>query len=193
MPSVTARRWSAGKAGAPGTVYDDRAARLASAFAAAGLKADSKVGLYLYNGNEYLESQFAAFKLRAVPVNINYRYLDDELLYLLDNSDSEILVFHTSLGERVARVMDRAPNVKLWVEVDAAGDAVPGAVAYESLVDGHEPAPRIRRSESGVYMIYTGGTTGMPKGVMYDIGALVQFFVNIGFGLFRPRRRPRDR
>ena len=68
-------------------VYDDRAARLASAFAAAGLKTDSKVGLYLYNSNEYLESQFAAFKLRAVPVNINYRYLDDELLYLLDNSE----------------------------------------------------------------------------------------------------------
>jgi fatty-acyl-CoA synthase len=164
--------------------YDDRAARLASAFAAAGLKADSKVGLYLYNGNEYLESQFAAFKLRAVPVNINYRYLDDELLYLLDNSDSEILVFHTSLGERVARVMGSAPNVKLWVEVDAAGDAIPGAVTYESLVDGHEPAPRIRRSESDVYMIYTGGTTGMPKGVMYDMGALVQHFVNIGFSLF---------
>jgi fatty-acyl-CoA synthase len=164
--------------------YDDRAARLASAFAAAGLKADSKVGLYLYNSNEYLESQFAALKLRAVPVNINYRYLDDELLYLLDNSDSEILVFHTSLGERVARVMDRAPNVKLWIEVDAGGNAVPGAVAYESLVDGHEPAPRIRRSESDIYMLYTGGTTGMPKGVMYGVGELLQFVVNIGFGLF---------
>jgi len=164
--------------------YDDRAARLASAFAAAGLKADSKAGLYLYNGNEYLEAQFAALKLRAVPVNINYRYLDDELLYLLDNSDSEILVFHTSLGERVARVMGRAPNVKLWVEVASGGDVIPGAVAYESLVDGHDPAPRIRRSESGVYMLYTGGTTGMPKGVMYDIEAMTQNFVNIGFGLF---------
>jgi fatty-acyl-CoA synthase len=164
--------------------YDDRAARIASAFAEAGLKSDSKVGLYLYNGNQYLESQFAAFKLRAVPVNINYRYLDDELLYLLDNSDAEILVFHTGLGERVARVMDRAPNVKLWVEVDADGAAIPGAITYESLIDGHEPAPRIRRSESDVYMIYTGGTTGMPKGVMYDMGAVVQFFINIGFGVF---------
>ena len=164
--------------------YDDRAARLASAFAAAGLKTDSKVGLYLYNGNEYLESQYAAFKLRAIPVNINYRYLDDELLYLLDNSDAEILIFHASLGERVARVMDRAPKVKLWIEVDDGSDSVPGAVAYESLVSDHEPAPRIRRSESDVYMIYTGGTTGMPKGVMYDMGGLLQFFVNIGFALF---------
>jgi len=164
-------------------VYDDRAARLASAFAEAGLKPDSKVGLYLYNSNEYLESQYAAFKLRTVPVNINYRYLDDELLYLLDNSDSEILVFHTSLGERVARVMGSAPNVKLWVEVDADGDTIPGAVAYESLVSGHEPAPRIRRSESDVYMMYTGGTTGMPKGVMYDIGGLQQLLTTAGIGL----------
>ena len=164
--------------------FDDRAARLAAAFTAAGLKTDSKVGLYLYNCNEYLESQFAAFKLRAVPVNINYRYLDDELLYLLDNSDSEILVFHTSLGDRVARVMDRAPNIKLWVEVDTDGDTVPGAVAYESLIGSHEPAPRIRRSESDVYMLYTGGTTGMPKGVMYEGGGLLQLCINIGFVLF---------
>ena len=164
--------------------FDDRAARLAAAFAAAGLKTDSKVSQYLYNSNEYLESQYAAFKLRAVPVNINYRYLDDELLYLLDNSDSEILVFHTSLGDRVARVMDRAPNVKLWIEVDDGGDTVPGAVAYESLIGSHEPAPRIRRSEGDVYMIYTGGTTGMPKGVMYEISELLQLCVNLGFAFF---------
>lgn len=165
--------------------YDDRAARLAAAFVAAGVKANSKVGLYLYNGNEYLEAQFAAFKLRAVPININYRYLDDELLYLLENSDSEVLVYHTSLGDRVARVMERAANVKLWVEIDDGGDSVPGSVAYEALIGGHEPAPRIRRSESDIYMIYTGGTTGMPKGVMYDVGSMLQFCVNIGFALFR--------
>jgi len=162
-------------------MFDDRAARLASAFAAAGLKADSKVGLYLYNSNEYLESQFAAFKQRAVPININYRYLDDELLYLLENSDSEVLLFHSSLAERVAHVMDRAPKIKLWVEVDADGDAIPGAVTYESLIASHEPAPRIRRSESDVYMIYTGGTTGMPKGVMYETGGMLQSFVGILF------------
>ncbi len=113
--------------------YDDRAARLASAFTDAGLKTDSKVGLYLYNGNEYLEAHYAAFKQRAVPININYRYLDGELLYLLDNSDSEILVFHTSLGERVARVMDRAPKVKLWVEVDDGGEGRKGNVPWRRI------------------------------------------------------------
>ena len=90
--------------------YDDRAARVAAAFDAAGLSHDSKVGLYMYNGNEYLETQYAAFKMRGVPINVNYRYLDEELWYLLDNSDAEALVYHTSLADRVARVVDRLPD-----------------------------------------------------------------------------------
>ena len=75
--------------------YDDRASRLAQAMVEVGLGADSKVGLYLYNSNEYLEAHFAAFKFRGVPVNVNYRYLDEELWYLLDNSDAEALFFHS--------------------------------------------------------------------------------------------------
>ena len=166
------------------TEYEHRAARLASAFATAGLGPDAKVGLYLYNSPEYLESQFAAFKGRHVPININYRYLDDELLYLLENSDSEVLVFHSSLGDRVARVMEKAPKVRLWVQVDDGGESVPGAVKYEDLIAGHDPAERIQRSEDDIYMLYTGGTTGMPKGVMYNIGGMVQGFVAIGFPIF---------
>src|SRR5512140_3524814 len=68
------------------TEYDDRAARMAAAYTAAGLGPDSKIGLYLYNGDEYLEAHYGAFKMRGVPVNVNYRYLDEELWYLLDNS-----------------------------------------------------------------------------------------------------------
>ncbi|MCP5069425.1 MAG: acyl-CoA synthetase [bacterium] len=161
--------------------YDDRAARIASALSAAGLGPDSKVGLYLYNGTEYLETQFGAFKGRHVPININYRYLDDELLYLLENSDAEALFFHKSLGERVARVKDKAPKVKLWVEVDDGGESVEGAIPFETLVAGNDPAPRITRSSDDVYMLYTGGTTGMPKGVMYDIGGLLQGFIGYAF------------
>jgi acyl-CoA synthetase (AMP-forming)/AMP-acid ligase II len=78
--------------------YDERAARLAAAFTAAELGLDSKVGLYLYNSTEYLEAQYAAMKVRGVPVNVNYRYLDDELVYLLDNADAAALVYHTSLA-----------------------------------------------------------------------------------------------
>lgn len=164
--------------------YDDRAARMAAAFSAAGLGPDSKIGLYLYNGNEYLEAQFGGFKMRGVPVNVNYRYLDDELWYLLDNSDAEALVFHSSLGDRVAKVVERLPKLKLLVEVDDGGAGqVPGAVAYEDVIAGHDPMPRITRHEDDIYMLYTGGTTGMPKGVMYAIGGLTAGFVNSGFPL----------
>jgi acyl-CoA synthetase (AMP-forming)/AMP-acid ligase II len=164
--------------------YDDRAARVAAGFTAAGLGPGTKIGMYLYNGNEYLEAQYAGFKLRGVPVNVNYRYLDDELQYLLDNADAEALVFHSSLGDRVARVAHRLPNLKLLVEVDDGGAGqVPGAVAYEAFVAEHDPMPRITRHEDDLYMLYTGGTTGMPKGVMYAIGGMTAGFVVAGFPL----------
>jgi fatty-acyl-CoA synthase len=164
--------------------FDDRAARLASAYAAAGLGPDSKIGLYLYNGNEYLEAQYGGFKMRGVPVNVNYRYLDDELWYLLDNADAEALVFHSSLGDRVARVAERLPKVKLWIEVDDGGaGSVAAAVPYEQVIAGHDPMPRIARQEDDVYMLYTGGTTGMPKGVMYAMGGMVAGFASAGFPL----------
>ena len=162
--------------------WDERSARIAGALVAAGLRPQSKAALYLYNGNEYLEAQFGMFKMRGVSVNVNYRYLDDELWYLLDNSDAEALFFHSSLGDRVARVAERLPNVKLWVEVDDGGPTgqVPGSVAYDDLVAGHDPMERITRREDDIYMLYTGGTTGMPKGVMYDMGSLTSGFTKGG-------------
>ena len=164
--------------------YDERAARMAAAYVAAGLGPDSKIGLYMYNGNEYLEAQYGGFKMRGVPVNVNYRYLDEELWYLLDNSDAEALVFHSSLGDRVARVVDRLPKLKLLVEVDDGGPGqVPGALAYEAVLAGHDPMPRISRAEDDIYMLYTGGTTGMPKGVMYAMGGMTGGFVTSGFPL----------
>ncbi|MBM3729214.1 MAG: AMP-binding protein [Actinobacteria bacterium] len=166
------------------TEYDDRASRLAQAMVDVGLGPDSKVGLYLYNSNEYLEAHFAAFKFRGVPVNVNYRYLDEELWYLLDNSDAEALFFHSSLGDRVARVVDRLPKLKFVVEVsDSAESHVAKAVPYESVVSGHSPMKRITRSEDDTYMLYTGGTTGMPKGVMYKMGPMAQGFITGGLPL----------
>lgn len=165
--------------------FDDRAARLAAAYTAAGLKPDSKVGLYMYNCPEYLEAQYGAFKMRGVPVNVNYRYLDDELWYLLDNADAEAIVFHSSLGDRVARVLDRLPKIKIAIEVDDGGHvgAAARAVRFDDVVAGHDPMPRITRSEDDIYMLYTGGTTGMPKGVMYAMGGMVSGFVMQGFPL----------
>lgn len=159
------------------TEYENRSARLSQVFLDAGLGPGSKVGLYLFNGNEYLEAQFAAMKIRGVPININYRYLDDELLYLLENSDAEALVFHRSLAGRVERVKDRAKGIRLWIEVDDGGESMPGATMYEDILSSSSPAPRITRDASDLYMLYTGGTTGLPKGVMYESGGMVNAFM----------------
>ena len=157
--------------------YERRSAQLAAALDAAGIGHDAKVGMFLYNSPEYLESQFGAFKVRATPVNVNYRYLDDELWYLLDNAECEAVVFHSSLGERISHIRDRLPKLKLLIEVPDGPDRLDGAVLYEDLLSRHDPMPPIERSEDDVYMLYTGGTTGMPKGVMYGMGSFTRFFL----------------
>ena len=160
--------------------FDERASRLASAFAAAGVGPDTKVAMYLFNCNEYLESVFAAMKLRAIPVNVNYRYLEDELHYLLDNSDAEVLVYHGALGDRVDAVLPRLSGLKLLAQVETEDEdrvqPVAGAVGYESLVEGNTPAPRVERSPEDKVFLYTGGTTGLPKGVMWKHSALFAQF-----------------
>ena len=113
-----------------------------------------------------------AFKIRGVPVNVNYRYTDNELLYLLDNSDAEVLVFHSSLGDRVARVLDRAPKLRAVISVDDA-TAAPASTCRErcggsDVLAAHRAGGADRGRADDVYMLYTGGTTGMPKGVMYS-------------------------
>jgi acyl-CoA synthetase (AMP-forming)/AMP-acid ligase II len=165
--------------------YTERAARVAGALDAHGLGHDAKTALYMYNCNEYLEAQYGCMKTRGVPINVNYRYLDDELWYLLDNSDSRALFFHSSLGDRVARVADRLPELTLLVEVDDGEGAgrVPNAVRFEELIAGHDPMPRIERAEDDIYMLYTGGTTGMPKGVMYANGGMAAGLIASGFPL----------
>jgi acyl-CoA synthetase (AMP-forming)/AMP-acid ligase II len=150
--------------------FDGSAARFAAALEAFGLGEGAKVGLYLYNGPEYLIAQYGAFKHRAIPINVNYRYLDAELVYLLENCDAELLVFHSSLGECVARVRDQLPGLLGLVEVDDGGEHLDGAVAFDDLLASHRPQARKQRGASDPYMLYTGGTTGMPKGVMYAQG-----------------------
>ena len=153
--------------------FEDRAARLATALEARGITEASKVGLYLYNCNEYTEAHFGAFKLGACPINVNYRYQAEELVYLLDNADAEAVFFHSEFAPRIEEIRARLPKVKLFLQVDDGGPLadVAGAERYEDLVEGAEPRAREERPGSDVYMLYTGGTTGMPKGVMYETGA----------------------
>ena len=162
--------------------YNDRSARLVSVMSAAGLAPGAKVGMYLYNSPAYCETNFAALKMRAVPINVNYRYLDDELWYLLDNAEAEAVVFHTSLADRIARVAPRLPRLRLLLSVDdgptdSGHISVAGAQDYEQALADAEPAEKIAPQGDEIYMLYTGGTTGMPKGVMYDFTDFTSFFI----------------
>jgi acyl-CoA synthetase (AMP-forming)/AMP-acid ligase II len=150
---------------------DERANQLAHALAARGIGAGDHVALYLYNGTEYLEAMVAAFKLRAVPINVNYRYVEDELRYLLDDADAKAVIFHAEFAPKLARIRGELRNLTTFVAVDDGRDAmqhVPDAFTYDTLLAQY-PTERgfAPRSGDDLYILYTGGTTGMPKGVMW--------------------------
>ncbi len=149
--------------------YENRAARVAQILADHGLEPGAKLSIYSYNAAEYMETQFGAFKARICPVNVNYRYLEAELTHVINNSDSEALVFQAQFAPRVAAIRDQLEQVKLFLEIDdGSGEHLEGAVSYEEALQSTAPMPVIERSDDDLYMLYTGGTTGMPKGVMYD-------------------------
>ncbi len=153
------------------SLFDERASGLAATLDARGLGAGSKVALYCFNGSEYSEAQYAAFKVRGVPANVNYRYLGDELAYILDNSDAEALFFDHTLADRVDSVRGDCGGLRLLVQVGGT-DCPDWAVSYEEAV-ASRPMPRIRRSGDDLWFLYTGGTTGMPKAVMWSHGSLL--------------------
>ncbi len=159
--------------------YDQRAAKLATLLTNAGLGDDSKVGLYLHNSNEYLESQYSVFKIKGVPINVNYRYKEEELIYLLENSDSEAIFYQSCYAEQIASIKDKLPKVKLYIQVDdKTNETLDFAQDYESSISECQPMERQERSEDNIYMLYTGGTTGMPKGVMYQHGGHLKGMLN---------------
>ncbi|MFV0316083.1 MAG: acyl-CoA synthetase [Microthrixaceae bacterium] len=148
-----------------------RTNRLAHALAARGVGPGDKVGVYGYNGNEWVEAQWAAWKLRAVPVNVNYRYVEGELQYLLDNSDAKAVVHGAEFAPILANIRGELPGLAAalaWadgteVDLDAAGSE-----DYESALGAESPDRDFDpRSNEDLYILYTGGTTGMPKGVMW--------------------------
>lgn len=146
---------------------DDRAARLATVLAARGAGMGTRIAQLMFNCPEYLESAYAAFKLRATPVNVNYRYKAPEIAYICDNAGAEVLVFHGSQGERVTAARSMMPSVTTLLQVDDGSPLIEGAEWYHEVVEAAEPAARIERSGEDTLMLYTGGTTGNPKGVVW--------------------------
>ena len=156
--------------------YDDSASKIASALSEAGLAANSKAGLYLNNSNEYLIAQYAIFKVGGVPINVNYRYVEEELIYLLENSDAEAVFYHACYSSRIKEISGSLPNIKAWIEVsDGTESKFNRSLKYEDLLNQYPPMKRIHRDPETIYMLYTGGTTGMPKGVMYKQGEFLVY------------------
>ncbi len=162
----------------------DRANRLANVLsdAGVGLQGDPEavpghesphdhVALYLRNGNAYLESMLGAWRARAAATNVNYRYVDDELTEVLADQRARVIVYHGAYAETLGRVLDRIESPRLLLRVDdGSGDELlDGAVDYEVALAGASGArpPRDDWSPSDRYILYTGGTTGAPKGVLW--------------------------
>ena len=150
--------------------FDERANGIASTLLRAGCTRQDKVALYLHNGPEYLQTAFACLKAALVPVNTNYRYQQDELHYLWDNADAVVVVFHSAFTDTVNAVRARCTKVRLWLWVDDGGAACPSwAMPYEASALAHPARVEASWGRSGddQILIYTGGTTGRPRGVMW--------------------------
>jgi fatty-acyl-CoA synthase len=159
------RTWSA---------FDDRSARFAAAALDAGIQKGSVVGLSLYNYPEYLEAFFGLTKIGAIPANVNYRYVEDEICYLLEDCEAVGIIFDARLEARMTGVAQRMPDLRLIQVVPEGSEAVDGVPKFDELVTAHAPAARRARAGDEIYLSYTGGTTGLPKGVVYEMDKVTQ-------------------
>jgi fatty-acyl-CoA synthase len=175
---------------APALIHGDRVTHwrdfhartnaLARGLIAAGHKPDEKLAILIRNRPEYMEATIASFKGRFVHVNVNYRYKADELAYIFDNSDARIVVYGSEFAPIVASIRDRLPGVRTWLQVEVDRTPLPAfAEDYEGFLAKHATGDlEIKRSPQDLFFLYTGGTTGMPKGVMWTHDDLRQTQLN---------------
>jgi 3-oxocholest-4-en-26-oate---CoA ligase len=150
--------------------FDRRADGIAATLLEAGIGQQDKVALYMYNGPEYLESAFGALKAGLVPVNVNYRYGPVELTYVLDDADAAVVIFHGAFTEAAEAIRPQLPKVRAWICIEEPGVDVPSwATPYSQAAAAATERARAPwgRSAEDLILIYTGGTTGQPKGVMW--------------------------
>ena len=127
------------------------------------------LGLYAYNGNEFVEALLGSFAARVAPFNVNFRYVKSELQYLLADSGATALIYHAAFAPRLAEILPDLPQLRVLIQIaDDSGNALlGGAVDYESIIESSSPTSRVTHSPDDLYVLYTGGTTGMPKGVLW--------------------------
>lgn len=128
------------------------------------------LGLYAYNGNEFVEALLGSFQARVAPFNVNFRYVKSELQYLLADSGATALLYHAAFAPRVAEILPDLPQLRVLIQIaDASGnDLLNGAIDYEAALASVSPEPPpVQHSADDLYVLYTGGTTGMPKGVLW--------------------------
>jgi fatty-acyl-CoA synthase len=173
---------------------DRRANRLGHHLLAHGVGPGDHVGIYAWNRAEWIEAMLGAYKARAVPINVNYRYVADELRYIFDNADLVALVFERAFTPKIEVVLPELPRLRHLIVVDDHTDSQNvGAVPYEDALAGASPERDFDpRSPDDLYILYTGGTTGLPKGVMWRSEDI--FFGAMGGGNFAgpPAERPED-
>jgi fatty-acyl-CoA synthase len=161
----------------------DRTRRLANHLIARGLglhrerselqgweSGQDHLAIYLHNGNEYLEAMLGAFKARVAPFNVNYRYVAEELVYLLRDARSRAIVYHAQFAPMLREILPQLPELEVLLQVadDSGERLLPGAHDYEAALAAASPErPSLVWSPDDVYVLYTGGTTGMPKGVLW--------------------------
>ncbi|PWR25326.1 acyl-CoA synthetase [Zavarzinia aquatilis] len=161
--------------------FRHRTNSMAANWLSRGFEPGERVAFYLRNHPAYMEGVAAALKARLVHVNVNYRYVADEVRYILDNSDAAIVIFGRAFAPAVAAIAGNLPGVRLWlcVEDGSTADVPDFAIPYEALANGGDGAPlSLSRSPDDQIMLYTGGTTGLPKGVIWRHDAARKVLLN---------------
>jgi acyl-CoA synthetase (AMP-forming)/AMP-acid ligase II len=171
---------------------DERANRLAHFFQSLGLERGTHIGIYGFNSSYWVETMLAAYKIRAVPINVNYRYVEDELRYLFDNADLVALVHDAQFAPRIANVRPDVRTLRHCIAIDdGSGQGAPEAVRYEqALALGSPTRDFAPRSGDDLYVLYTGGTTGKPKGVIWRQQDVI---FTLGGGIDHVTKEPAER